>query len=139
MPRVPPAPGSDGGARHALGAAGEALAAAHLARRGYRIIARNVRPGGVEIDIVARRGPLVVFAEVKTRRSRSLGPPEAAVDARKQARLIRGAAAWLRERPGVARRVRFDVIVCEPAAGGRGDEWRVRHIEGAFDASGADL
>lgn len=121
--------------RRALAAAGEARAAAYLARRGYRIVARNVRAGGVEIDIVARRGRLVVFAEVKTRRSRALGAPETAVDARKQARLARGAAAWLREHPGVAHRMRFDVIACEPSAGPAGG-WRVHHIEGAFDANG---
>ncbi len=86
------------------------------------------------MDIVARRGPLIVFAEVKTRRTRSMGAPETAVDRRKQARLIRGAAAWLRAHPGVARRVRFDVIVCESA--GRADDlWLVRHIQSAFDAS----
>jgi putative endonuclease len=118
--------------RRVLGAAGEARAAAYLARRGYRIVDRNVRAGGVEIDLVARRGRLVVFAEVKTRRSRALGAPEAAVDARKLARLIRAAAAWLRAHPGRAGRVRFDVIVCEPRGGG----WRVRHLAGAFDANG---
>ncbi len=118
--------------RRALGAAGEARAAAHLIWRGYRVLARNVRSGGVEIDLVARRGGLVVFVEVKTRRSRAFGAPEAAVDARKQARLVRGAAAWLREHPARVGRVRFDVIAVErdPRSG-----WRVRHIEGAFDAS----
>jgi putative endonuclease len=116
----------------ALGAEGEARAAEHLRRRGYRIVARNVRAGGVEIDLIARRGSLIVFAEVKTRRSRSLGPPEQAVDARKRARLVRGAAAWLHDHPGAARRARFDVIVCEPdpKAG-----WLLRHLKGAFDAS----
>jgi len=115
-----------------LGAEGEARAAEHLRRRGYRIVARNVRAGGVEIDLIARRGSLIVFVEVKTRRSRSLGLPEQAVDARKRARLVRGAAAWLHDHPGAARRARFDVIVCEPdpKAG-----WRLRHLEGAFDAS----
>ena len=127
-----PGPGAAG--HIALGTEGEARAAAFLERRGYRIVARNVRAGGVEMDIVARRGPLIVFAEVKTRRTRSSVAPEAAVDRRKQARLIRGAAAWLRAHPGVARRVRFDVIVCE--SGGRADDpWLVRHIQSAFDAS----
>jgi putative endonuclease len=122
------------GPRHlALGAEGEARAAEHLRRRGYRIVARNVRAGGVEIDLIARRGSLVVFAEVKTRRSRFLGPPEQAVDARKRARLVRGATAWLRDHPGAARRARFDVIVCEPDPDAG---WRVRHLEAAFDASG---
>jgi putative endonuclease len=120
-------------ARHlALGAEGEARAAEHLRRRGYRIVARNVRAGGVEIDLIARRGELLVFAEVKTRRSRSLGPPEQAVDARKRARLVRGAAAWLHEHRGWARRARFDVIVCELDSEA---SWRLRHLEGAFDAS----
>jgi len=121
----------------ALGAEGESRAAAFLARRGYRIVARNVRAGGVEIDIVALRGRLVVFVEVKTRRSRSFGPPEAAVDARKQARLVRGAAAWLQAHRGLARRTRFDVIICEPGSrGGTSGGWRLRHLEGAFDANG---
>jgi putative endonuclease len=119
-------------ARHlALGAEGEARAADHLRRRGYRIVARNVRSGGVEIDLIVRRGSLIVFVEVKTRRSRSLGPPELAVDARKRARLARGAAAWLREHPRAAHRARFDVIVCEPDPDAG---WRLRHLEGAFDA-----
>ena len=121
----------------ALGAEGESRAAAFLTRRGYRIVARNVRAGGVEIDIVALRGRLVVFVEVKTRRSRSFGPPEAAVDARKQARLVRGARAWLQAHRGLARSTRFDVIICEPAS--REDSsggWRLRHLKGAFDANG---
>ena len=117
--------------RRALGAEGEALAAAFLARAGYRIAARNVRAAGVELDLVATRGGQVVIVEVKTRHSRRLGAPEEAVDARKRARLVRGGLAWLRENRPRARRLRFDVITCERAASG----WRVRHWEGAFDAS----
>jgi putative endonuclease len=118
--------------RLALGAAGEACAVEHLLCRGLRILARNVRSGGVEIDVIAARGALVVFVEVKTRRSRHAGLPEEAVDARKQARLVAGASAWLREHPGVASRIRFDVISCEATP----DGFQVRHLEGAFDANG---
>src|SRR5262245_64635059 len=114
--------------RLALGAAGEACAELHLRSSGYRILARNPRCGGVEIDRVAARGDLVIFVEVKTRRSRHAGLPEEAVDARKQRRLLAGAAAWLREHPGVARRIRFDVIVCE----GEAEPVRVRRLGGAF-------
>ena len=117
--------------RRRLGTAGEARAAAHLTRRGYRILARNVRAGGVEIDLVACRARMVVFVEVKTRSSRSFGAPELAVDPRKCARLVRGARAWLRENRTAARRVRFDVIACELDGG----SWRIRHLEGAFDAN----
>jgi len=123
----PPADAS----RRALGIAGEQRAAAHLESRGYQIVARNARAGRVEIDLVARRGRLLVFAEVKTRRSRAAGAPEEAVDFRKRARLVHGAAAWLAENPSRGVRVRFDVIACEWDAA-RG--WSLRHLEGAFDA-----
>jgi len=114
----------------ALGAAGEARAAAHLEARGWRVLARNVRAGGVELDLVARRRGVIAIVEVKTRRNRFAGAPEEAVDDTKRARLVRGAAAWLHENPQRRQRVRFDVMVCEPEAGG----WSVRHLEGAFDA-----
>ena len=117
--------------RRALGIEGEARAAAHLAARGYRIVGRNLRAGGVELDLVATRGRLVVIVEVKTRRSRAAGAPEEAVDFRKRERLVRGASAWLAEHPGRVSRVRFDIVACEWDAE-RG--WSLRHLEGAFDA-----
>ncbi|UCE86159.1 MAG: YraN family protein [Deltaproteobacteria bacterium] len=119
--------------RRALGAEGEARAAAHLERRGYRVIDRNVRAGGVELDLVATRARLVVFVEVKTRRGRRHGPAEDAVDALKRARLVRGAAAWLRSHDVRPSRVRFDVIAVEARPNG---EFALRHLEGAFDAGG---
>jgi putative endonuclease len=118
--------------RRTLGAQGEALAAAHLEREGYRIVGRNVRAGGVELDLIAARGRLRVFVEVKTRRSRRLGLPEEAVDAHKRERLVRGAAAWMREQGVRGGRVRFDVIAVEPSVRGG---WALRHLPGAFDAS----
>ncbi len=118
--------------RRTFGAQGEALAAAHLDREGYRIVGRNVRAGGVELDLVAARGKLRVFVEVKTRRSRQQGLPEEAVDRRKQARLVRGAAAWMREHGVRGASVRFDVIAVERHAAG---SWTLRHLPGAFDAS----
>jgi len=125
----PPATG-----RRALGIEGERRAADYLARRGYRIIERNVRCGGVEVDLVVGRGSLVVFVEVKARRSQRFGPPYGAVDGAKQARLMRAAAAWLGAHPGRARRVRFDVVSCLAPNDGEGS-WRIEHLEGAFDGS----
>ena len=64
--------------QRSLAAEGERLAAEHLARAGYRIVARNVRADGVEIDLVAARGELVVFVEVKARaatRSSAMAAP----------------------------------------------------------------
>jgi len=117
--------------RRDLGAAGEAAACADLERRGYRILARNARADRVELDVVAERAGAIVFVEVKTRRSAACGAAAEAVDARKRARIARGAAAWLRASGHRARRVRFDVITCEPAPGGA---FRITHWEGAFDA-----
>jgi putative endonuclease len=119
--------------RRTLGAQGEAVAAAHLARQGYRIVARNVRADGVELDLVAAIGDLHVFVEVKTRRSRRLGVPEEAIDGRKQGRLVRGATAWMREHRIRTGGVRFDVIAVERSADGG---WTLRHLPAAFDASG---
>jgi putative endonuclease len=118
----------------ALGAQGETRAAAHLETRGYRILDRNVRAGGVELDIVARRGRTIVFVEVKTRSSARQGSPVLAVDARKQARIARGAAAWLRQHDRMRRwHVRFDVVACLRTGPGA-DDWHVEHWPGAFDA-----
>jgi putative endonuclease len=80
----------------------------------------------------------VAFVEVKTRRTRALGPPELAVDPAKKARLVRAAAAWLRENPGAAQHVRFDVVSCR-APGRDEPRWRIEHWPGAFDAGGGDF
>jgi putative endonuclease len=130
-------PRSPGASHLALGAEGERRAARHLARRGYRIVARNVRADGVEIDLVVRRGSTIAFVEVKTRRCTRFGPPELAVDPRKQARLVRGAAAWLHAHGRGTARIRFDVVACEVGPDETGsDRWNVRHLPGAFEADG---
>jgi putative endonuclease len=116
--------------RLALGRDGEARAAALLEGLGFAILARNARAGGVELDLVAARGALLVIVEVKTRRGRGHGAPEEAVDRRKRARLARGAQAWLAESRRRYAQVRFDVVTCELDAAG----WRLRHWPGAFDA-----
>lgn len=115
--------------RRALGDAGEAAAVAYLESRGYRVLARNARADRVEIDVVVERRGVIAFVEVKTRTGDRFGTAAEAVDARKQARLARGAAAWLRATRRRPRRVRFDVVTCEP----RGGRFRVTHWPGAFD------
>lgn len=120
--------------RRELGALGESRAASFLARRGYRIDARNVRLAGVEIDLIVRRGRVVVFVEVKTRRTNRYGAPELAVDRRKQARMIRAASAWLHQNQGVARRIRFDVVACTLERRRGRDLWKIDHWIDAFDA-----
>jgi putative endonuclease len=126
-------PSRDRPRRRGLGDEGEVRAAAWLETCGWRVLARNLRSGGVEIDLVATRGREVAFVEVKARRSRVAGAPEEAVDARKRARLVRGASAWLATHGRPGQRARFDVIACELDPSGA---WHLRHYESAFDASG---
>ena len=122
-----------GDERRALGAQGEARAASFLAKRGYRISELNVRIGGVEIDLIATRGAVVAFVEVKTRRTTRFGCPELAVDRSKRARMVRAAAAWLQQHRGNVRRLRFDVVACRPPSGSC-SEWQIEHLPGAFEA-----
>jgi putative endonuclease len=77
------------------GRAGEDRAALFLSERGLEILARNVTAAGVEIDLIVRDGEAIVFVEVRGRRDDQLGHPFETVDARKQARLRRGATGWL--------------------------------------------
>jgi putative endonuclease len=104
---------------HALGRLGEQMAAAHLERLGFAIVARNVRTRYGEIDLIAFDGTALVFAEVKTRRARRRWrtepeeQPLAWLRVRQRLRLRRLAAAWLHSesanRPR-AHTIRFDAI-----------------------------
>jgi putative endonuclease len=94
------------------GRAGEDAAATLLEAAGYRIVGRNVRVPGGEIDIIARDGDTIVFVEVKARASRSFGSAAGAVDARKRATLRRIAGDWLQIAAPQAR-ARFDVVTFE--------------------------
>jgi len=79
----------------ARGRAAERRVAWHYRLRGYRILARNVRAGGVELDLIVRRGRRLVFCEVKLKEGPRFGDPLDAVDSAKRERLRRGARAWL--------------------------------------------
>jgi putative endonuclease len=111
--------------RHRFGAFGEDRAAEYLRRRGFEILARNVRTAYGEIDIVARDGATVVFIEVKSRRSR--GGLEA-VDARKRKRLSRLALAFLARAGWLDRPARFDVIAVA-------SDGACTHVANAFDCA----
>jgi len=97
------------------GRAGEALAAAYLELKGCRIVARNTRLAGVEVDVVADDGATRVLVEVRVRTRSDFGGAAATVDRRKQERLARAARALAQQ--GVAR-VRVDVIAVDVAPDG---------------------
>ena len=95
-----------------LGITGERAAEAFLVSRGYSIVQRNLRLPGGEIDIVAIEGNVLVFIEVKLRRTGGFGPALRAVDARKRARL-RGLAADYAQIVAPTARFRFDVVAID--------------------------
>jgi putative endonuclease len=124
-PTVAPRPERQAAFRFGLSA--ESRAAAYLIAKGHRIVARRWRTPLGEVDIVARRGRLLVFVEVKARNS--LDAAAEAVTDRQQRRIIGAAEAWLASHPGdIDCHIRFDAVLVVPG--------RIpRHIPNAFDAS----
>ena len=112
-----------------LGDRGEALAAAHLERAGWVIADRNFRIGHREIDLVARRGEVVAFVEVKTRSGLGFGHPLEAITHRKRREIRQVAAVWVDRhgRPGDV--YRFDAVAVLTVAGG---DPEVEHVEDAW-------
>lgn len=109
------------------GLTAESRAAAFLAGRGYAIAARRFKSPVGEIDIVARRGPELLFVEVKARAR--LDDAALSLTPRQQRRIVAAAEAWLADHPDDGLRdIRFDVILV-------GRDGRTRHITAAFDAS----
>lgn len=110
----------------------ETLAAWLLRLKGYRIVGRRVRPprgsGAGEIDIVARRGDLLVFVEIKARPDP--GDGLAAIGARQRQRLLRAAEWFIKNQPDYAIcGMRFDAIVVSPG------RWPVHLVDAWRDAA----
>ena len=113
--------------RQQLGLRGEELAAAHLIQHGFQIVARNVRVGRCELDLIAARGRTVVFCEVRARSSAALIEPVESIDRAKVARVRRAAAQWLAAQAARYEQIRFDaasVLLSEPP--------RLTYFEDAF-------
>ena len=114
-----------------FGALGEEAAAGFLRAGGYRIVARNHRCRLGEVDIIAEKGELLVFVEVRTRATSLFGSPEETVDPRKQRRVIAAARDYLARRSGRGKSARFDVIAVVDGPQGPA----LTHFENAFDVA----
>lgn len=106
------------------GQEGEKLAADHLKRKGYTILATNWRSLPYELDIIAQIGDEIVFVEVKTRRSTSHGYPEKAVTMKKAKNLFEAATIYLEEND-LENEIRFDIISITI----QGSKTEIFHIE----------
>ncbi|MEM6910638.1 MAG: YraN family protein [Verrucomicrobiota bacterium] len=116
-----------------LGRWGERLAARFLAESGLKVLRRNFRARhGGELDLVCREGKVLVFVEVKTRRSDFHGRPIEAIDEEKRRLLIRGAMEWLRHLHYPDVFYRFDVVeVLAPP----GQAPEIQHVPNAFQTT----
>jgi putative endonuclease len=94
------------------GRSGEDRASRYLTACGYRVLARNVRLPGGEIDAVCLDGPTLVIVEVKRRDSRKFGAALHAVDARKRTTLRRIAADYA-QIVAPSAKIRFDVVTLD--------------------------
>ena len=107
----------------AAGRRGERLAGWWLRLKGWRILDRRVRTPAGEVDLVARKGPLVAFVEVKTRATAA--ELDWAIDERRLARVAAAAEVLMPRYAGPGDDIRVDVILLAPGS-------RPRHIENAW-------
>jgi putative endonuclease len=130
MSRRPPVPADQWtDPRHRLGLDGEDEAIAYLTARGWKVVAHRFRVGRNDIDLVARRGSLVAFVEVKTRQGDGFGLGREAIGWRKRQAIGRVAEVW-RMRYGLPEDLfRFDVVEIVHTPSG---ESHIEHIEDAW-------
>ncbi|GIK24929.1 MAG: YraN family protein [Rhodocyclaceae bacterium] len=112
-------------AMNARGSEAEAQAADYLVRHGLKILARNYRCRGGEIDLVCRDGATLVFVEVRLRTHRGYGGAAASITPMKQRRIVLAANHYLAGKPLPA--CRFDAVLL--------DGTRIDWIRNAFETS----
>ena len=109
------------------GRSAERQAARWLRRRGYRILALNYRIRGAELDLVARRGEMLCFVEVKARGDGSWFDALEAIHPQQLRRIVRAAESYLLAYPHDGP-MRFDIMTIEQGSGHQ----RIRHLPDAF-------
>ena len=116
--------------KRAVGDEAEQLAVEHLEREGYTIRDRNVLCRRGELDVVAEKGDVLAFVEVRMRSSAVWGDPSMTVTHAKQRKVVLAAHEYCQRHRLFARVIRFDVA----SVVGKGRQGHVEHIVDAFDA-----
>lgn len=109
------------------GVIGEKLAVNYLNKNKYKIIDRNFKCKLGEIDIIAAIDDIIVFVEVKTRKSSAYGYPYEAVTINKQQKIIKTAYTYIKLKKIVNKQYRFDIIEIF-----LDKNIRINHIQNAF-------
>lgn len=111
----------------------ESLAQQWLDQQGLKLVTRNYRCRGGEIDLVMMDAEQLVFVEVRYRKDNGYATAAASVDWRKQKKLIHAARFFLMEHPDYQNRsCRFDVLATESHSGHYGPQWS--WIKNAFSS-----
>ncbi len=128
--KISPPPVSGG--NKGTGDLGEEIATNFMLTHGYRVLERNFRCKGGEVDIIARDpgDKSLVFIEVKTRRGLSYGVPQLAVTPFKQRQISKAALTWLAKNRLHDTNARFDVVAILLHTDGL---HTIDHIKNAFD------
>jgi putative endonuclease len=139
LPEVPTVSDSKGSraraaaeARTKRAGAAETAVADYLMERGFTVVARNLRLGRLELDVVARRDALIVIVEVRTRGSGAWTTAFGSIDSSKRRRIRQaGERLWQRryKRDASVERVRFDAASVSFDGAGCA---RVEYVEAAF-------
>ncbi|MDO5715894.1 MAG: YraN family protein [Tissierellia bacterium] len=109
-----------------VGDYGENIALEYLIKNGYRVLDKNFRALGTEIDLIALKKDELIFIEVKTRRNRQFGDAYEAVTERKMNHIIQTAQSYIQQKNLYQYMVRFDIIEIYLM------ENKLNHIKNAF-------
>jgi putative endonuclease len=110
--------------RHRRGLAAEEQAIRYLQARGWEVVAHRFRVGRIELDLVARRGALVAFVEVKARSGVAFGSAFEAITGAKRREIVKAARVWMDRHGRPSDVYRFDCIAVVAQ--------RLEHLEDAF-------
>lgn len=114
-----------------IGAWGELQAAQYLKRKWYRLVAKNYRIRGGEIDLIVENRKYLVFVEVKTRQDARFAEAREFVDSRKQERIRMAALLWLANNE-TDKQPRFDIVEVYAPEGTDTRKPQIQHWENAF-------
>lgn len=112
----------------ALGDAGEQLALNYLEKNGLKLITRNFRQRGGEIDLIMQDEKVLVFIEVRRRQSEQFGSAIESVTYQKQQRIIQTAQYYIQQNNRSYPSYRFDVIGISPVS----NEFNINWVKDAF-------
>ncbi len=107
-----------------VGILGEELSREYLLSKGYKILFQNRKVAGVEIDLIAKKGDIIVFCEVKARESDRFGQGIEAINGERMRRYARAGKLFMSKPEYTDCSLRFDVI--EVTRG------KISHVEDAF-------